>query len=138
MQRLRPFRPFAVRFAGDFPLFPLLLEGGVQLLPQRLKDRLELLPDHIDFGIVGDRLERDVRDALINEALADVFVRGSLRRNRVGDLSFFLLTILAIGEQVIRIASAHDAGACQGERDAGGVDRDPAATPLLSDVGSTS
>jgi hypothetical protein len=35
---------------------------------------LELLPDHIDLGVVGDGLERDVRHALIDEAVADVAV----------------------------------------------------------------
>jgi hypothetical protein len=76
-----------------------------------------------------------VRDALINEALPDVAVRGSLRRTRARDLGFFLLPVLAVGKEVILIASTHDAGAGQRERNTGGVDGDPAASPLLGDVG---
>ena len=127
--------PFVVGLARDFPFFPLLLEGRVELLAQRFERALELLPDHVDLGVVGDGLERDVRHALIDEALADVAVGGSLRWNRLCDFGFFLLAVLAVGEQVVRIASAHDAGAGQRERDAGSVDGDPAAAPLLGDVG---
>ena len=51
------------------------------------------------------------------------------------DLGLLLLSVLAVGEQVIRIAGAHDAGAGQRERDAGSVDGDPAAAPLFGNVG---
>ncbi len=72
---------------------------------------LELLPDHVDFGVVGDGFECDVRHALVDEALADVAVGRGLGRNRVRDFGFLQLAVLAVGEQVVGIASAHDAGA---------------------------
>ena len=51
------------------------------------------------------------------------------------EISGFLdLAVAAVGEQVVGIACAHDAGAGKGEGDAGGVDGDPAAAPLLGDV----
>ena len=40
-----------------------------------------------------------------------------------------------VGQQVVGIARAHDARAGQRERHARGVDSDPAAAPLLGDVG---
>ena len=76
VQLLGRLRPGLVRLARNFPFLPLLLECGVQLLAQRLQLRLPLLPDDIDLGIVGDGLERDVRHALIDEAVADVPVHG--------------------------------------------------------------
>ena len=50
-----------------------------------------------------------------------------------GDLGFLELAFSRVGQQVVRIACAHDAGAGQRQRDARGVDRDPAAAPLLGD-----
>ena len=102
--------------------------------PQRLQRFLELLPDHVDFGVVGDGLEGDVGDALVHETLADVVVRGRFRGDFADERGFFDLAVAAVGEQVVGIACAHDAGAGQREGDAGGVDGDPAAAPLLGDV----
>ena len=42
--------------------------------------------------------------------------------------------LLAIGEYVVGIAGAHDAGAGQRQGDAGGVYGDPPPPPLLRDV----
>ena len=127
-------RPLVVGLARDLPFLPLLLERGVQLLAQRLQRRLPLVPDDIDLGVVGDRLERDVRHALVDEAVADVPVHGLRTRRGAGDLGFLELAFAGIGQQVERIARAHDAGAGQRQRHARGVDRDPAAAPLLGDV----
>ena len=46
--------------------------AGVQVLAQRLHRLLPAFPDDVDLGVVGDGLERDVRHALVDEALADV------------------------------------------------------------------
>ncbi|CFP57404.1 Uncharacterised protein [Bordetella pertussis] len=75
-----------------------------------------------------------MRHALINEAMGDVVVSGLAGRRTAGDFGFLQLTFARIGEQVERIACAHDAGAGQRQRDAAGVDGDPAATPLFGDV----
>ncbi len=125
-----------VGFARDFPFLPLLLERGVQLLAQRLQLCLPLVPDDVDLGVVGDGFERDVRHALIDEALADVAMR-RLRADGAVRVTSASLSWPSrrIGEQVIRIARAHDASASQRERHARGVDGDPAAAPLLGDVG---
>ena len=95
---------------------------------------MKFFPDYIDLGVVGDGLERDVRDALVHEALADVVVRGCFRGSLADERGFFDLAVAAVGKQVVGIASAHDAGAGECEGDAGGIDGDPAAAPLLGDV----
>ena len=51
-------------------------ERGVQPRAERLQLRLLALPDHVDLGVVGDGLQRDVRHALVDEAVADVAVGG--------------------------------------------------------------
>ena len=73
-------------------------------------------------------------DPLVHEALADVVVRGRFRGGLAGNLGFLDLAGAAVGQQVVGIAGAHDAGAGEREGDAGGVDGDPAAAPLLGDV----
>ena len=57
-----------------------------------------------------------------------------LRGGFAGERGFLDLAVAAVGEQVVGIACAHDAGAGERESDAGSVDGDPAAAPLLSDV----
>jgi len=110
----------------------------VELFPERLKCFLELLPDHVDLRVVGDGLERDVRHTLIHKALPDVAVGRRLGWLRAADLRFLELSISAIGQQVVGIASAHDTGTGQRESDARRVDGDPAATPLFGNVGGGS
>ena len=51
-----------------------------------------------------------------------------------GDFGFLELALAGIGQQVKGITRAHDAGAGQRQRDARGVNRDPAPAPLLGDV----
>ena len=126
--------PGVARLAGNLPFFIGAVERGVQLRPQRLQGFLELLPDHVDLGVVGDGLQGDVGDALVHEALADVVVRGRFRGGLAGNPGFLDLAVAAVGEQVVGVAGPHDAGAGQREGDAGGVDGDPAAAPLLGDV----
>ena len=66
----------ARRRAGraGFAILPSSCRGGVERGAQRFEHRLPLLPDDVDLGVVGDRLQRDVRHALIDEALADIVV----------------------------------------------------------------
>ena len=112
----------------------LLLERGVQLLAQWLQLRLPLVPDDIDLRIVGDGFERDVRHALIDKAVADVPVHRLRTRRGAGDFGFLDLAFAGIGQQIKRIARAHDAGTGQRQRHARGVNRDPAAAPLLGNI----
>ena len=91
--------------------------------------------DHVDFRVVRDGLERDVRDALVDEALADAAVGGRFRWHPAGNLRFLDLSGAAVGEQIVRITGAHDAGAGQREGHARSVDADPATAPLLGDIG---
>ncbi len=60
------------QLAGDFPFLPVGAAGFVELLSQRFEFFLPMVPDDIDLGVVGDGLERDMRHALIDEAVADV------------------------------------------------------------------
>ena len=70
----RGLRPGIAGFARNLPFIPWLvaLEARVQRLAQRLQLALPCLPDHVDFGIIGNRFQLDMRHALIDEALADV------------------------------------------------------------------
>ena len=113
VQLLRCVRPLGIGLARNLPFLPVLLERGVQLLAQRLQLRLPLVPDDIDLGVVGDGFERDVRHALIDEAVADVPVHRLRTRRGAGDFGFLDLALAGIGQQVKRIARAHDAGAGQ-------------------------
>jgi len=48
------------------------VECFVQFFPQRFEFLLVLVPDDVDLGIVGDRFECDVRDTLVDKAVANV------------------------------------------------------------------
>ena len=79
--------PGGVQLLGDRRASPVSASRGIshssQVLPSavlssaRSGSRVCLpgLPDDVDLGVVGDGLERDVRRALVDEALADVAVR---------------------------------------------------------------
>ena len=76
-----------------------------------------------------------MRHPLVDESLADVASGGALGRGHARDFGFLPLSFRAVGEQVVGVTGAHYAGAGEGQRDAGGIDGDPATTPLLGDVG---
>ena len=100
---------------------------------QRFELRLPFLPDDVDLGVVGDRFQRDVRRALVDEALADVVVRRRVGLDFARDLLLLARGPPAVGEQIIGIARAHQPRAGERQRDARGVDGDPAPAPLLGD-----
>ena len=127
--------PIGFRVARNLPLFPLLLEGLVELLAQGFQRGLVVVENDVDLGVVGDGLQCDVRYALIDEALADRALRRALGTCLARQFGLLLPSLGRIRQQVVRIAGAHDAGAGQGEGDAGGVDGDPTPPPLLGDVG---
>ncbi len=127
--------PASVGLARDLPFLPGFSEGGVERGAERFQHILRLLPDHVDFGIVGDGFERDMRHAFMDEALAQL-ARGRCGPGRgAGDLALLALALGAVGEEVVGVARAHQARSRQSEGDAGGVDGDPAAAPLLGDGG---
>ena len=121
--------------ARDLPFLPGLAECRVQIVAEGLESFLVPLPDDVDLGIVGDLLQGDVGDSLVDESLTDATVGGLVGRDPARDLGFLLLAFAAVGEEVVGVAGAHDAGAGQRESDAGGVDGDPPAAPLLGDEG---
>ena len=123
--------PRVFGMAGDLPLLPARVHRLVELPAQGFQHLLVLLPNHVDLGVVGDRLQGDVRDPFVDEAVADVAVGGRFGRGLAGELGFLPLPFRAVREEVVGIAGAHDAGAGQREGDAGGVDGDPAPAPLL-------
>ena len=75
-------------------------------------------------------------DEFVHEALADVIVvrRRFCRVPCRTSAASLMLAVAAVGQQVVGITCAHDAGAGQCEGDARSVDGDPAAAPLLGDV----
>ena len=130
-------RPVLRPLPGNLPLLqdPVLITGRRQPAAERRQPLLVLLPDDIDLGVVGDGLEGDVRHALVDEALPDVAVGWRLRRGPALHLRLLRLPLAAVGEEIVRVAGAHDPGAGQRQGHAGGVDGNPAAAPLLGDVG---
>jgi hypothetical protein len=103
-------------------------------LPQWFERLLEVFPDDIDLGIVGDGLQCDVWNTFIDKPLPDIAVSCSFGRCSSSDFSFFKLSVAAIGQEVIGIPRAHDTCASQRESNARGVDSDPAPPPLLRDI----
>jgi hypothetical protein len=77
---------------------------------------LEFLPGDVDLCVIGDGFESDVGDALIDEALAHVAAGGHGFWYCARDLAFLDLPSLAVGEEVIWIAGAHDPRAGEGKR----------------------
>ena len=110
-------------------------QSSIQRGAERLQFPLVFLVDNVDLGVVGDVPQGDVGHALVHEALADVAVGGHLRRVAPGQLGLLDLSVPAIGQDVVGVTGAHDAGAGQGQGDAGGVDGDPPPPPLLGHVG---
>ena len=87
--RLQPFprcrcrlRPRLAGLSRDVPILPRAAKCAVQLCPKRLQSFLPPLPDHVDLGVVSDRLQFDVGHSLIHEALPDVTARGTLVDSR--------------------------------------------------------
>ncbi len=99
--------------------------------------RVDLLARHpfVDIRVVGDRLERDVRHALVDEAFADVVAGRIARWRRAGQFRFLLDPLGRVGQQIVGIFGAHQPRACQRQRHAAGVAGDPAPSPLLGDIG---
>ena len=100
-------------------------DGGVDLRPRHA---------FRDVGVVGNRLQRHVRHALVDEALADVTVGLVRRRHLAGELGLLLLALRRIGEQVPREARRHQPRPGKRQRHAARVAGDPATSPLLCDV----
>ena len=93
-------RPRIARLARNLPLLPRAVKGVVQRLAEGFQGLLPSFPDHVDLGVVRDRLEGDVRHALVDEALADVAARRGLVRGPTGDFGLLHLALRAIGEEV--------------------------------------
>ena len=77
-----------------------------------------------------------MRYALVDEALADVIFGLVFGRHLAGEIRFLLDAFGRVGQQVVGIPGSHEAGARQRQGDAAGVASDPAAAPLLGNVGS--
>jgi hypothetical protein len=90
---LRFRRPFLLFIARDFPFFPFCAQCLIELLAQRFQRLLELFPDDVDLGIVGDGLKSDMRHALAHESLADISAGWLTRWASVGDFCFLSLAI---------------------------------------------
>ncbi len=76
-----------------------------------------------------------MRHALVHEALANV-ARGRLDRHLPGQVGLLALPLGRVGHQVVRILGRHQPRPRERQRDPAGVDRDPAAAPLLRSMSS--
>ena len=88
-----------------------------------------------DVGVVGDGLQGDVLDPLVDEPVPDVVARLTVGQRRASDLTFLEPPFGRIGQEVVRKLGAHESLPGQGECDPRRIDSDPAAAPLLGDVG---
>ena len=68
-----------------------MLERRVQRLAERFQLGLVGFVDDVDLGVVGDGLERDVRHALVDEALTDGAVGRRVGRRRFREFGFLRL-----------------------------------------------
>ena len=127
--------PFGVRHARDFPCFPCFAERRVQSLPRQRQRLLPFVRDDVDLGVVGDGTRCNVRAPSVDESMADVAMCRCALGRRARDLAFFALAVNTVGEEIVRVACAHEARAGEGKRDPRCVDSDPASTPLLGDIG---
>ena len=109
---------FSFGFAWDFPFFPLLAESRVQFFAQRLKASLEVLPNHIDRGIVCDGFQGNVRRSLVDEALSNVAMARNVCLNFPRHILRFNATFGRVGQKIVRILGSHNAGAGKRERNA--------------------
>ncbi len=73
--------PFLISFAGDFPFFPFLADSLIQAFAQGFEGLLEFVPDDVYLDIIRDGFQSDMRDALVNETLADIAVSGAIGMN---------------------------------------------------------
>ena len=126
--------------AGDADLLRVLerlvveeLEVGVPL--DRRVD-LARASSFLDVRVIRDRLQRDVLDAVVDEAVADVARRtaGAGGRCAVSDCSFAWPSAES-ASRYHGIPRPHDPLPGESERDSRRVDRDPAPAPLLGDEG---
>ena len=88
----------------------LILKGSVQLVAERLECLLPLLPNDIDLGVICNRLEHDVRHALIDEAVADVPLHRLRTRRGAGDFGFLELAFAGISQQERRTSALRSRG----------------------------
>ena len=135
MRRFRFVRPAGAGFARDLPFLPCIIQGGIERLAQRLQRFLPRFPNGVDFRVVGDGLEGDMGDALVDEALAHVPAGRSFDERAVREFGFLAPAFRAVDEQIPRVASAHYPRSGEGQGDTGGVDGDPAPAPSLGDIG---
>jgi hypothetical protein len=105
-------------------------DGGVYLLARHAL---------ADVRVVGDGLQRDVWDALVDEAAADVTPgvlvpdggQGFGPADLPARLDLLPDALGRVGEQEVRVLRGHEARAGEGQRHAARVNRDPPPPPLL-------
>ena len=78
--------PSLAHLSWDFPFLPFSSERGIQFVAQRLEPSLEIFPDRVNRGIVGDGFERDVRHPLVDEALSYITMRRRIGLDLANDL----------------------------------------------------
>ncbi len=129
--------PFGIGLAWDLPLFPRFAERPVERDSQGFQGLLPSLPNDVDFGVVSNGLQSNVRNALVYEAVADVAARRRSLGRSAYDLGFLALALWTVGEKIIWITRSHQTRAGERDSDARCINGDPAPAPLLSDVGGS-
>ena len=83
-------------------------ERGIELHPQIFKPRLDIIPNHIDFGVIRDRSEGDMRRPVVNKALANVVVGRYLDLNFTCDALLSRAALWRVSKVIIGVLRAHD------------------------------
>lgn len=65
-------------------------QRDVQIGQRAFNGRLMPVVDDVDLGVIGDRPQGDMRDALIDETLPHITVRRGVRRLRMAEIGFLL------------------------------------------------
>src|SRR5690606_13736756 len=100
--------PAVVGGARYLPFLPALAENRIQLLPERLKLFLELLPDDVDLRVVGNGPQCDAGYPFVHETIPDIACCGARVWLRQRELGLLYSAFRTVRKQVVRIACAHE------------------------------
>jgi hypothetical protein len=85
--------------------------------------------------IVSDGLERHVWNTLVDETFLDVALRLMRWRYLASKFGLFVNALRRVGKELVRISRGHESRTGERESYAASVDSNPAAAPLLRDIG---
>ncbi len=73
-------------------------QDSVQLLAQRFEPVLIVLPNYIDFRVIGDSPQHDVGGAFVHKALSNIAMCDCVGLNFTANVLFLLTSLKTIGQ----------------------------------------